>query len=62
MEELERRIRGRQSESDDVIQLRLEKASKEMELQTEYKYVVCNDDVEEAAKKVPEIIKENMEA
>lgn len=62
MEELERRIRGRQSESEEVIQLRLAKARKEMKLQSEYKYVVCNDDVEEAAEKVTKIIKENMEA
>lgn len=62
MQELERRIRGRKSESEEVIQMRLAKAKKEMELQSEYKYVVCNDDVQEAAKKVTQIIKESMEA
>ena len=62
MEELERRIRGRQSETEEVIQLRLAKAEKEMKLQSEYKYVVCNECAEEAANKVAEIIKQNMEA
>lgn len=62
MEELERRIRGRRSESEEIIQARLAKAEKEMKLESEYKFVVCNDCAEEAAKKITQIIKENMEA
>ena len=56
MEELERRIRGRKSEAEDVIQKRLEKAGRELKLQDNYKYVVCNDIPEVAANKIVEII------
>lgn len=62
MEELERRIRGRRSESEEVIQKRLAKAEKEMLLESEYKFVVCNDCAKKAAEKVVAIIKEHMEA
>lgn len=44
MEELRNRIEKRSSEPLDVIQQRLSKAEKEMELLKNYKYVVCNDD------------------
>lgn len=60
MEELERRIRGRKSEPEDVIKARLAKASKELELQKNYKYVVCNDIPEVAAKQVTDIILSEM--
>ena len=62
IEELERRIRGRRSEEEEIIQKRLAKAEKEMKLESEYKFVVCNDCAEEAAKKVANIIKKHMEA
>ena len=60
MEELERRIRGRKSEAEEVIQKRLAKASKELELQSNYQYVVCNDDPQEAANKITDIILNEM--
>ena len=44
MDELERRIRGRRSEPEEIVQQRLNKASKEMELTGQYRYVVCNQD------------------
>ncbi len=43
-EELERRIRGRKSEPEEIILQRLSKASKELEMVGQYKYVICNDD------------------
>ena len=61
MEELERRIRGRQTETEEVIQERLKKASVEMEMVGRYKYVVCNDDPDSAAKTISNIIKRSME-
>ncbi len=56
MEELERRIRGRQTEPEDVVEARLAKARTEMEQINEYSYVVCNDDLELAIRTVRQII------
>ncbi len=61
LEELEKRIRGRGTESEDVIQGRLQQAKNEIAQSENYEYVVCNDDVKEAAKKISNIIKEHME-
>lgn len=60
MEELEKRIRGRGTESEEVLQSRLQKASKEMQLVDHYQYVVCNDDVDKAAQSIVSIIKNHM--
>ncbi len=60
-EELERRIRGRRTEDEDIVKERLDKARKEIATQDEYKYVVENDDVLLAKEKIAEIIKENLE-
>ena len=61
MEELERRIRGRSTEAEEVIQERLAKAENEMKLIKNYKYVVCNDDPELAAAYIGLIIKKHMQ-
>ncbi|MGB4985785.1 MAG: guanylate kinase [Erysipelotrichaceae bacterium] len=60
MQELEQRIRGRSTESDEVIKARLEKAHKEMDLIEQYRYIVCNDDPELAAQLISVIIKRSM--
>ncbi|MBQ2309581.1 MAG: guanylate kinase [Erysipelotrichales bacterium] len=60
MEELERRIRGRRSEPEEIVQQRLAKAEREMKMITEYKYVVCNDNVDLAARIVSAIIEAHM--
>ncbi|MCR5068005.1 MAG: guanylate kinase [Erysipelotrichaceae bacterium] len=49
MEELERRIRGRKTEPEEVVQQRLAKAQREMNMMNRYQYVICNDDAELAA-------------
>ncbi|MFV0395980.1 MAG: guanylate kinase [Coprobacillaceae bacterium] len=59
LEELERRIRGRRTEKEEVVQQRLAKATKEIATQDEYKHVVENDDVISAKNKIAKIIKEN---
>lgn len=59
MEELEKRIRGRRSEAEEIIQQRLAKATQELKLVGNYKYVVCNDDPELAAEVIGLIIKRN---
>lgn len=60
-EELERRIRGRRTEAEEIVKERLDKARKEIETKDEYKYVVENDDVLLAKEKIAKIIKENLE-
>lgn len=61
LEELENRIRNRKTESDEVIKTRLERARKEIEFKKYYKYVVVNDNLEDAVKEIRDIIKNNME-
>lgn len=61
MDELERRIRGRKSEPEEIIQQRLAKATKEMQMLNQYKYVICNDDVDLAAELISTIIRRHME-
>ena len=61
MKELENRIRGRKSEPEEIVQQRLEKAAKELERVGEYRYVVCNDDVDLAADIIRVIIRHHME-
>ncbi len=60
LEELEKRIRARQTESEEVIQKRLKKASNELEVVTEYDYTVVNTTPEEAAQRIRKIIKDNI--
>ena len=60
MRELENRIRGRRSEPEEIVQQRLSKASREMNLISQYRYVVCNDNVKEAADIIAAIIKNHM--
>lgn len=56
-EELESRIRGRQTESEEVIQERLAKSRKELKLSSLYMYQVVNETPEQAAKEISKIIK-----
>ncbi len=60
LEELERRIRGRKSETEEVIQERLAKARKEINLKENYQYVVMNENVYNAKKEITRIIKSRM--
>lgn len=61
MEELEKRIRGRGTEKEEVIEERLAKANKEMEEIAHYQYVVCNTNVKQAAHVIKNIILQRME-
>src|SRR5574344_774110 len=58
IEELERRIRNRKSETEAAIRKRVEKGKKELELQKNYMYVVLNDDPQRAANEISNIIKQ----
>ena len=61
IEELEKRIRGRGTEPEEIVQQRLSKASREMELVDQYKFIVCNEDPKLAASIISLIIKRHME-
>ena len=56
LEALEARIRGRSTETEEVIQRRLNKAKSELAIKDSYQHVVVNDSVERAAKEIIEII------
>jgi len=54
-DELERRLRARNQDSDEAIQRRLERAQQEIQRYAEYDFVVVNDDVERAGREVQAI-------
>src|SRR6202163_3990310 len=54
-EELERRLRARNQDSDEAIQRRLERARQEIQRYTEYDFLVVNDEVERAGGEVQAI-------
>jgi guanylate kinase len=59
IEELERRLRERQSEDDQTIMKRVSKARQELKELHEsdiYEHIVCNDDLDKAIAEVREII------
>lgn len=56
MEELESRLRGRGTETEDVIQQRLARAKEELASMEDYEYIVVNNTVEEAAEQIRSII------
>ena len=61
IEELESRIRGRKTESEEVIKKRIFKATQELRETYRYQHVVCNDNIENAVMKVKDIINKSME-
>lgn len=56
MEEVERRLRRRGDTDEDQIQLRLKRASWEMEQSEKYNYIVINDQVNACAEEILNII------
>jgi len=56
MQELERRLRGRNDTSEEQIKLRMERAVWEMEQRTWYDHVVVNDDADVCAAQILGII------
>jgi guanylate kinase len=55
-EELERRLRGRGTESEDAIRRRLAEADRELALAGRYQYQVINDDMDQAVHAINEIL------
>ena len=56
MEELERRIRGRGTETEESLAKRLGAAKSEIGIGRRYKYAVVNDSVNDAVEKIKEIL------
>lgn len=56
IEELEKRIRGRSTEADEVIQKRLARSEAELKLKSQYEYVVVNDNIKRCVNEVKQII------
>ncbi len=57
VEELESRLRGRGTETEEVILKRLERAKEEMKLSKDYDYIVVNDTVEECVKDIAAVLR-----
>jgi guanylate kinase len=57
MEELDRRLRTRNTDSDDVIERRMSRAAVEISHWAEYDYVFINDDAEHCLKLVHTVLK-----
>lgn len=60
-EELERRLRGRGTESEEAVQRRLARARLEMAEADKYRHTVINDTVEKAAERLCDILLQNAE-
>ena len=56
LEELEKRLRGRGTESEEVIKSRVAKANHEFGFKNQYKFIVVNDDLDKAVDDVRQII------
>ena len=61
-EELERRLRGRGTDTEEVIQRRLRDAVSDMSHWTEFDYVVINNDFEKALAELKSIVQQQGEA
>lgn len=56
LDALEKRIRNRKSESDEVIRERLDKGQKEMTMTNNYDHVILNDVVSEAVTEIKDLL------
>lgn len=58
LEELERRLRGRGTETDDVVDMRMRTALVELSQKMEYDYQLVNDDLDEATRQLVAYVNE----
>ena len=58
LEELERRLRGRGTETDDVVDMRMRTALVELSQKMEYDYRLVNDDLDEATRQLVAYVNE----
>ncbi len=57
-DELEKRLRGRNTEDEDAIKKRLDKVKEELQLAKNYKYNIENDEIENALTKLQKVYDE----
>jgi len=62
LEELERRLRRRGTETEEAIQRRLARAADELALADRYQHQVVNDDIDQAAQQICTILTEQWES
>lgn len=60
-EELEKRLRGRSTETEDKIAQRMEKARKELSFSSEFDVVLINDNLDEAILEAEKMVREFIE-
>ena len=60
IELLEQRLRNRKTESEEQIRTRIERSKLEIEMSSDFDYIVENDNLQETLDKVSQIIKENI--
>ncbi|ACV39754.1 guanylate kinase [Leptotrichia buccalis] len=56
METLENRLRNRKTDTEEVIQLRLKNAAKELEYEPKYDYTIINNDIKHSCQELIDII------
>lgn len=56
-DELEKRLRGRSTESEEKINQRMEKANKELSFAEKFDMILINDDLETACNKAEEVVR-----
>ena len=59
IEELEKRLKGRSTESDEVIKNRVAQAARELSQKDNYRFVVVNDDLNQAVEDFKKLITNN---
>lgn len=57
IETLEERLRGRKTESEEKIQMRINKASEELSLSKEFDVIILNDDLEKACNEALSVVR-----
>lgn len=60
-EELEKRLRGRSTESEDKINQRMEKARKELSFAAKFDYILVNDDLTIACQTAEDLVRKFLE-
>jgi len=61
LDELERRLRARGTETEESLARRLEVAHRELESASKYQHIVVNDDVDRTAQEICQILKKHAE-
>jgi len=62
IEELEKRLRGRGTEDEEKVQMRLKKAAQEMDTAKKFDFTLVNDDLEQAIEEGKKIVSKFIES